>query len=443
VSLGPSSILMIRSSPLAEAKQVGSSRVVLGPVGRLLIVSLGLLALFSGIWTSGREGLSQLLAGHSLMTNRIEEADQAISFSPALAEGHYVRASLLCNREEYAEAIQEYVRAVSVRPQDYALWLELGRARDQAGDPEGAIVAFRQSTYLAPFYAQPHWQLGNSLYRIGRWNEAFNELRRAMISDPGLIPSALDLSWAAFKGDAQTIEQAIQPQTASMHAALARFFVKHGKISEAVQQFRAAGGMSEDDRRGLLWDLLAAHRFVEAHEVWSSERKADTGGTSLFVDGGFESEIKFDDPGFGWQLARSPEAVSISTDLNNPHSGARSIRVDWSGKSDPSAAVISQLLLVEPATSYRLRFAARTQELLTGGLPVVTVTDASDDQNHVLIKSKTLPQGTNDWENYSSEFVTAATTGAVLISIRREVCNATPCPAFGHVWFDDFSLERF
>src|SRR2546422_3087891 len=146
---------MARSSPLSEPKQVSSSRVVLGSIGRLLIVSLGLLAFFWGIWTSGREGLSQLFAGHSLMTDRIEEADQAIWLSPALAEGHYVRASLLYNREEFAEAIKEYERAVSVRPHDYALWLELGQARDQAGDPEGAIVAFRESIHLAPFYAQP------------------------------------------------------------------------------------------------------------------------------------------------------------------------------------------------------------------------------------------------------------------------------------------------
>ena len=438
-----SSILMSRSSPRSEPTQVGSGGNAVWSIGRLLILTLGLSASFWGIWTSGREGLSQLLAGHSLMTERIEEADQAIRLSPALAEGHYVRASLLYDREDFGEAIKEYERAVSVRPRDYALWLELGRARDQAGDPEGAIAAFRESTHLAPFYAQPHWQLGNSLYRIGRWNEAFKELRRAMISDARLIPAALDLSWPAFKGDARAIEQAIQPQTPSMHIALARFFVEHGEISEAVQQFRAAGGMSEDDRRGLLKDLLKARRFVEAHEVWSSARTADTGRTSQFVDGGFESEIKLDDPGFGWQPMLRPEAVTISSDIQNPHGGAHSIRVDWSGKSDPADAVISQLLLVEPAARYRLSFAARTEELLTGGLPVVMVIDATDDRNRILIKSKTLRQGTNQWETYTSEFTTSETTSAVSISIRRENCDTTPCPAFGHVWFDDFSLARF
>lgn len=431
------------SSPLVGLKQGGSSRAWLGTIGRLLIVSLGLLALFWGIWTSGSEGLSQLLASRSLITNRLQEADLAVRLSPALAEGHSARASLLNNDGNFAEAAKEHELAVSARPKDYALWLQLGTARDKAGDPEGAIVAFRESTRLAPFYAQPHWQLGNTLYRVGRGDEAFKEVRLALIGDPQLIPAALDLSWEAFKGDPRAIEQAIQPNTASMHVALARFFVRHGKISEAVQEFREAGSLSEDDRRGLLKDLFNARRFIEAYEVWSSSRTADTGGMSRFVDGGFESEIKLDEPGFGWQLQWRPEAVSISSDTQNPHGGARSLRVDWSGKSDPSDAVISQLLLVEPAARYRLSFAARTEELLSGGLPVVTVIDASDDKKLILIKSKTLPHGTNPWQTYTSEFTTSETTRGVFIGIRRENCETDPCPAFGHAWFDDFSLERF
>lgn len=431
------------SSLLVGSKQGGSSRAWPRTIGRLLIVSLGLLALFWGIWTSGSEGLSQLLASRSLITNRLQEADLAVRLSPALAEGHSARASLLNNDGNFAEAAKEYELAVSARPKDYALWLQLGTARDKAGDPEGAIVAFRESTRLAPFYAQPHWQLGNTLYRVGRGDEAFKEVRLALIGDPQLIPAALDLSWEAFKGDPRAIEQAIQPNTASMHVALARFFVRHGKISEAVQEFREAGSLSEDDRRGLLKDLFNARRFIEAYEVWSSSRTADTGGMSRFVDGGFESEIKLDEPGFGWQLQWRPEAVSISSDTQNPHGGARSLRVDWSGKSDSSDAVISQLLLVEPAARYRLSFAARTEELLSGGLPVVTVIDASDDKKLILIKSKTLPHGTNPWQTYTSEFTTSETTRGVFIGIRRENCETDPCPAFGHAWFDDFSLERF
>jgi hypothetical protein len=105
--------------------------------------------------------------------------------------------------------------------------------------------------------------------------------------------------------------------------------------------------------------------------------------------------------------------------------------------------VIFQLLLVEPGTRYRLTFAARTEELVTGGLPVVVVIDASDDQNQILIKSKSLPQGTHQWETYVSEFTTRATTTGVFVKIRRDNCDTMPCPAFGHVWFDDFSLARF
>jgi tetratricopeptide (TPR) repeat protein len=413
---------------------------------RLAVVVFGLLACVWGVWTSGREGLSQLFAGYSLLTDQLEKADEAVRLSPTLPEAHYVRATLLYNRDEMTEAIGEYELAVALRPRDYALWLELGRARDEANDPDGAIAAFRESVRLAPFYSQPSWQLGNALYRAGRRDEAFVALRRAVSSDPKLMSQALDLSWPAFGGDTQAIEQALPPQTVSMHAAMARFFVKHGKIGEAVQQFRATGNLSDDERRNLIKDLLAANHFVEAREVWSGGRKVNSTnrayGLAEIIDGGFEEEINTDEPGFGWQVASNQQGLRVSLDMTGPHGGARSLRVDWNGNSDPATPVVSQLVVVEPKTRYRLRFAARAQELLTIALPLVTVVDPGDDKKNILKQSSPIPKGASGWQDYSVEFTTTETTSAVLIEIRRENCATPPCPVFGHVWFDDFVLEK-
>src|ERR1700730_16197572 len=200
------------------------------PIRRLTIVSLGVMACLWGAWVSAAEGLSQLLAGHGAMMERLDEAAQAVRLSPTNPEAHYVRATLLSTQEDLSEATEEFEQAVALRPEDYALWLELGGARDQSGDPEGAIDAFREAARLAPFYAQPHWQLGNTLYRNGRIEEAVKELRLATGSNPKLTSQALDMLWPAMGGDAQAIEQAISPRMPSTHLALARFFVKRGKI---------------------------------------------------------------------------------------------------------------------------------------------------------------------------------------------------------------------
>ncbi|MCA1607551.1 MAG: tetratricopeptide repeat protein [Acidobacteria bacterium] len=59
---------------------------------------------------------------------------------------------------QHDEAIKQFEWASALRPRHYHLWLELGRMRRQAGDQQGALVAFREAVRRAPYYAQPRWQ---------------------------------------------------------------------------------------------------------------------------------------------------------------------------------------------------------------------------------------------------------------------------------------------
>ncbi|MFN2500340.1 MAG: hypothetical protein ABR557_14770, partial [Pyrinomonadaceae bacterium] len=131
---------------------------------------------------------------------------------------------------------------------------------------------------------------------------------------------------------------------------------------------------------------------TEAYEVWASGRDASRKEShrviSAITDGSFEKDISLDDPGFGWQLASNLQAVRLSVDTNEPHTGTYSLRLYWSGDSNPSTSVVSQLVLVEPKSRYRLSFAVRTLEMLTIGLPMVTVADASGDDGHAPFSGK-------------------------------------------------------
>jgi len=235
--------------------------------------------------------------------------------------------------------------------------------------------------------------------------------------------------------------QALQPQTPAAHMELASFFARHGKPGEALTQFRAAGAVSNDQRRLLIKDLLATKNFGEAYEVWSN-LAAGNNGMAVVANSGFEDPINIDELGFGW-ITRDLPTAHILLDAKEPAAGSYSLRLDWSGESDPATPVISQLVLVEPGTRYRLSFAARTQDLLSVALPSVSVVDAGDDKQIVLAQSKPLPRGTSAWQDYTTEFVTAAATRAVLLGIHRENCAVAPCAAVGHTWFDKFSLTRY
>ncbi len=406
-----------------------------------LMAVAGLTVCMLSLWLSARAGMSRLLSLHGRVTAQLASADEAVRLSPADPEARYVRTTALLSAGQTKAALAELEQAVALRPRYYGLWLELGRTRDLAGDSEGALTAFQQAVKLAPNYAQPRWQLGNLLLRLGRTDEAFAELGRAAASDPALLPNAADLAWGAFDGDGRAVEQILQPPTDSARIELAVLLAKRGKAEEAMRLFRAARQVSAVERRRLLTELLSANHFRAGFEVWSVGRGDSKRDTPL-VDGGFEQGFAPAEFGFGWLRTRDMQTVRLVLDPQQPHVGRASLRIDWNGNSDPAASLLLQLVVVEPRHSYRLSFAARAQELVAGGLPEVLVIDA-ESNGRALVQAVTLPLGTNGWRNYAADFTTGNSTHAVRIIVRRQDCGvAGPCPAFGKLWLDDFVLTE-
>jgi hypothetical protein len=322
------------------------------------------------------------------------------------------------------------------------LWLELGMARDQSGDTQGAITAFKEATRLAPFYAHPRWQLGNTLIRAGRYDEAFVELRAAVASDPKLFPNLIDLAHGLYS-DASAVERAVQPQTPSAQMALSRFFARHGETDEALRLFRAVSQISQQERQDLLAELIAAKHFPEAYEVWASGVEGGPPSTKYsIVDGGFEGEIRVSfSAGFGWRVERGQRALRASLDAHEPHSGARSLLIEWNGDPQPSIPAVSQLTLVEPGKRYRLSFWALSEDLVTAQSPTVTVI-AMGRVERLLAQSILPLQNTSKWRQYWLEFEADLETNAVTLAVHRENCASAPCPIFGKTWFDDFTLSQ-
>ncbi len=172
---------------------------------RVFLAVLGLICCVFLIKDSARSGLSRLFSFISIIQSRLDAADAAVSLTPSDPEAHYTRALTLVNLKRLREAIGELQETTQLRPHHYYEWLDLGVTLDQLGDQTGAAATLGESARLAPYFAQPHWQLGNLLYRQGRFQEAFAELRLGARSNPNLLEGMLDLAWAAADGDAGTI----------------------------------------------------------------------------------------------------------------------------------------------------------------------------------------------------------------------------------------------
>jgi hypothetical protein len=372
--------------------------------------------------------------------------DRAVTLLPADAETHAARAEVLQRLDQYAQARDEFQRAAQLRPRDYYLWMLLGVTSDQSGDQEGALRALRQAVALAPSYARPRWQLGNVLLRMGQLDQAFVELRQAAQSNPSLWPNVDDLAWGVYGPDARKVTEMIRPETDSSHLALALFFARHNQGAAAVDQFRAAQLKSDQATGKLVDELLKAKFFRDAYDLWANRSVVPAEVTLLpfdhtgIRDGSFEGVLTGGK--FGWQFMREVVNVTMSIDEGTHQSGARSLRIDFRGNSDPALALVTQIILVKPQTGYHLRLFALSKEFVSAADPVITLVDASDPKNVVLAQSPPLRSDPNVWREFAIDFTTHAETQAILITLARQACANNPCPAFGTVWIDSVWLEH-
>jgi tetratricopeptide (TPR) repeat protein len=422
-----------------QTNKHNSDAARLPAAARVLVAFVAAGALLWLAWATLRTGASRMISDYSVRASAEGAADAAINLTPADPEGYYARAGLLADAGDYGGAAEAYLAAERLRPRDYVIRVERGKALEASGDAAGALAEFGEAVRLAPFYAQPRWQLGNALLRAGRRDEAVAELRRAADSDPNLYANFVQTLWYAENKDAGALAREARPRTPEQALAVAKFLIKAGEPADGVRLLRDSGvRLQEESVRSLVKELIAAEDFADAYDLWSGGRASGRGPVD---DGGFEGEARTDEEGFGWRFARDNAAIKLSLDSDSPREGARSLRVEFAGASDPSTPAVSQLVVVEPGARYRLSFSARARDLVTGGLPFVAVSAATKNGGQLAASPDITPAATG-WRDYAVEFTAPAGVGAVRVALVRHACTSSPCPAFGSLWLDSFALKK-
>jgi tetratricopeptide (TPR) repeat protein len=428
---------LLPTSPLAKLENHQSAVVTLA-VKAGVLVGLAWLA-----WSAGRAGAGKFLTAYAVNTNLIAAADMAIRISPSDADAHLVRAELLATGNEFEQAVAECERAASLRPDDYVVWLSLARVRELNGQAKEAIEAARRAVPLAPFYAQPHWLLGNVLIRAEETEEGFRELSAAGHADSSLYPAILDLAWQLSHGNVEFLKQFIQPLSSEAALALGEYLGKHGEAREAIALFEKAGAGPEAvaARKKYVTELIAAKKFDEALALWNFNRRVENqSAPDKLLNPSFEQECDLDEGGFGWRAPNPSGNVKLSLDHTDPQEGGSSLLIDFKGDSSPAAPIISQLVLIEAKTHYALRVSCRTENLVTGGPPNLRILDAAGDK--ILGQTGALSGTNGNWRGYLIDFSSGDSTTAIQIVMQRESCNNSLCPIFGKLWLDNFALEK-
>lgn len=423
------------------------------PLLRVLLIVTVALAIV-GAWYAGRWYFGNTIAEVTPMIEEgaLETARTALSLAPDDPMSYWSAGQVEMREftpEMLAAAVSHFEQAVSLSPNDYRLWMDLGRARERAGDAAGSEKAFRRAVELAPSYSSPRWHLGNLLLRQGRLNEAFAELRLAGESDKRLRPQIFNLAWRVYGEDIQAVERVVG-NSAATRADLAVYLISQGHIDEALQIWSSLNAAEKKEQRGtgdaLVKALVAAKRYRAVLDASRDLAPQAEGlpAVGQFFNGGFESDAATAvfDKVFGWQVNSASEA-QIAIDPRTAHQGSRSLRVVFNAPTNLRSINISQLVVVEPSTSYRLECFALARNLRTAGAPTIEVVDAADEKNTLGV-SQPLSIESADWQRMTIDFTTPAKAEAIQVRPSRASCGPkmAVCPILGLVWYDDFNLQR-
>jgi Tfp pilus assembly protein PilF len=121
----------------------------------------------------------------------VDFADRALAEAAASAPEHpeilRLRAVTLHMRQRHAEAIELLRRASALRPDDAAIWNNLGSALGESGDLEGAHHAFSRAASSTPETSVSWFNVARASDALLRTEEAEAACARALAIDPAHI----------------------------------------------------------------------------------------------------------------------------------------------------------------------------------------------------------------------------------------------------------------
>lgn len=383
------------------------------------------------------------------MEARLAGADRAVQYAARDPLLHWQRGGVYLNaanedllEERLTVAVAELRAAAQSSPEDYRVWLTLGRALDRSDATAEARGALERAVQLAPNHFDPHWALGNHLLRTGERDAAFAALRLALKNRPSALPLVLDYAWNFYQGDGRAVAQALDLPN-EMKPQLAAQLIVRGRAEAGLAIWRAVQPSDSAGARQVIEALIVAKRFAAAHEIWQAAPAAErptADADSLLANGSFEQRLALNDaaPFLTWRIA-PVGGVRATLDRKEPRAGQQDLRLSFDAPGNAPLIVATQTVIVQPSTAYRLSFAARAEELQSLSTPLIDVFDAAEQTR--LAASNQLPIGTHAWKDYELEFKTTAKTEAVTVRIQRPPCAEPPCPLNGRVWLDDFKLR--
>ena len=374
-------------------------------------------------------------------------ADWLTEMAPSDPQTHYTSALLLektFDPDDLTRSLREYELTAALSPNNYVMWLNLGKARSQNGDAEGAEVAYRRALELAPNYSTIQWVYGNSLLRQGDTDEGFALIARSAASSPDYSRTAVATALQYFNGDLAQVRRVLGDDEVT-NAALVTALAGGQRFDEALEAWSKLDAEDKLDKFNKLGETLAgqmaeARKYQLAAQVAADIRAIDAEKPVVgqVGNGGFENGVKLRYADlFEWQIAEGGEP-QIGLSEAQKRSGNYALFMVFNAFDTASFRGVSQIVPVVPGAEYEYQLFYRS-DLKTSAILKWEIADAATTAPIASTPPMALSA---DWTSLKAKFIVPSGGDGVVIRLVREGCTGLTCPMTGKAAFDDFSMRR-
>jgi tetratricopeptide (TPR) repeat protein len=372
-------------------------------------------------------------------------ADWLTQVAPADPQTHYGAAIVFektMDAEDLNRSLNEYEQATALSPDNFLMWLALGKSRNLNGDADGALAAFRRASELAPNYSQVQWILGNTLVRRGQLDEGFAFISKAAASNTDYAGPAASIAFQMFDGDIARVREKLGDNNVT-NAALASILAEQQRYDDAVAVWDVVADKRSSQRKlgeSLAAKLAAAGRFRLAAHVLSdlAESDAEKPVVGEVVNGGFEDGVKQKNAGlFEWQIADGGQP-QIGLAEGQAHGGKYNLWFMFNSFEAAAFRSASKTVPIEPGAEYEFEMFYRS-DLKTSATLKWEIADAGST---FAIASTSAMVPAAEWTPLRVRFRAKPDTDGITIRLARDGCAGPSCPINGKLSVDDFSLRR-
>jgi tetratricopeptide (TPR) repeat protein len=172
---------------------------------------------------------------------------KALELDPNDWVAHVNLGQIYSGQGRWQEAVAAYQAALASADEDLpaALYLRIGEAYEQSGDPEAALRTYEQALALEPDSPQALEALGGYYFRREDWTKAEEVLQQEIAAHPNRLEARLNLG-AVYLAQRRLDDAAAQiqavlqldPANADAHFNLGQIYREQGRLADAESELQ-------------------------------------------------------------------------------------------------------------------------------------------------------------------------------------------------------------